>query len=104
MGQSGVHFYADVAILGCRPVINRTEDIRGQANVLDFNLFKEHPRIDVRSFVLHARDRSVVVSVLSNSFGEDGRVAGHAADAVFISQSFQFAICNQIAPDVIQPH
>ena len=46
---------------------------------------------------------AIVVAAAGNRFGEERRVAGHAAQAVLVNQSLQPTARDQAAADMVQP-
>ena len=45
-----------------------------------------------------------VIVLPAMAFSKIAGIGGHAAQAVFVDQSLQFAAGDQVAPNVVQPH
>ncbi len=101
-GEIGRDFEADVAVAALRAVVHRPQNIGGILNVADGENFVAP--LASRSVRERKRVQQIVVKrAAGDGLLEDGRVGGHAAQAVFVDQALQFAAGEQVAADVVQP-
>src|SRR5262249_37934243 len=85
------------------PVVERAERVARGLDVAHRQRLVDLEGRDPRSRAPQALQVGVILGALADGLLEDGRVRGHAADAVLVDQPLQLAALDQLARDEVEP-
>src|SRR2546427_1084532 len=87
VGGAWRDFEADEPVCTVAMVVHGSKNISRQLNVLDDQTFGERSVVDVAISIQRPTYSGIVIRATSNRLGENGRVAGHAAQTILFDQS-----------------
>ena len=99
--ELGRQLERDVPVLAVGGVVGRAQQVGAVADVGVGEL--EEDRARVEAVARRRAERAVVQIRVADGLLEDGRVRGHAADAVFGDQARELAGVEQFPADVVEP-
>ncbi len=94
------HLDGDEAVLSRRPVVDRTEESRRRADILDHDRIENGVRVRVGS---GGANVLVVEVALRDRLLEDRGIGGLAGQVVLADQPGLFAVLQHVAPQVVEP-
>ena len=97
------NFQADVAVAALGFLIDRAQKISGVLNVANRDDLVTCLGIEIGAVPQGPKDVDIVRTP-SDGFFEDCGIRGHTTQAILLDEALEFAVGDQVAADVVEPH